>query len=67
MRKAVKKIYEYYTSECEKYKAYKKKWKHIGVEHFMAIEVYENKKDWRTGIHAIEKALNLTEKEKINI
>jgi hypothetical protein len=64
MFKKIDVSYAYYVSECKKYHAYKKRWSYLYFEHFRFSDVYHTKVEWRIKLHAIEKALGLSESEK---
>jgi hypothetical protein len=64
--KTIEKSYAYYLSECNKLKTYRKKWKELQPYpgSYQCTCYMENLKEWRIKLHAVEKALGLTDKEK---
>ena len=64
MFETIKESYKYYVIECRKYRKYVKEWGWLDYEHYRWQEVHDTKLMWETELHAIEKALGLSDKEK---
>ena len=64
MFKKVEEAYAYYLSQCEEFEKCKKKSIHVYSKYFMYTTGWKNIKEWSIKLDAIEKALNLSDKEK---